>query len=39
MSENLAPDAGSIVDAGAGHPDRLQRLWTPYRMSYITGEV
>ncbi|MFC9896486.1 HIT family protein [Nocardia sp. NPDC127579] len=24
-----------IVDRGAGEPDRLQRLWTPYRMSYI----
>ncbi|MCM6774615.1 HIT domain-containing protein [Nocardia sp. CDC159] len=29
--------AGEIVDTGAGDPDRLQRLWTPYRMSYITG--
>ncbi|MET8653977.1 HIT family protein [Nocardia aurea] len=28
-------DDGSIVDRGAGAPDRLQRLWTPYRMSYI----
>lgn len=28
---------GQIVDYGAGEPDRLQRLWTPYRMSYITG--
>ncbi|MEV6768890.1 HIT domain-containing protein [Nocardia sp. NPDC051030] len=29
-----------IVDGGAaGEPDRLQRLWTPYRMSYITGAV
>ncbi|MBF6135216.1 HIT domain-containing protein [Nocardia otitidiscaviarum] len=26
-----------IMDTGAGDPDRLQRLWTPYRMSYITG--
>ncbi|MCP9624411.1 AP-4-A phosphorylase [Nocardia otitidiscaviarum] len=25
------------MDTGAGDPDRLQRLWTPYRMSYITG--
>lgn len=25
----------SVVDTGAGDPDRLQRLWTPYRMSYI----
>ncbi|MBJ8337354.1 HIT domain-containing protein [Antrihabitans sp. YC3-6] len=25
----------SVVDRGAGRPDRLQRLWTPHRMSYI----
>ncbi|UGT42892.1 HIT domain-containing protein [Nocardia yamanashiensis] len=31
--------AQQIVDNGAGEPDRLQRLWTPYRMSYITGAV
>ncbi|MFI9511312.1 HIT family protein [Nocardia sp. NPDC052566] len=30
-----AADQESIVDQGAGEPDRLQRLWTPYRMSYI----
>lgn len=24
-----------IVDRGAGEQDRLQRLWTPHRMSYI----
>jgi ATP adenylyltransferase len=24
-----------IIDRGAGDPDRLQRLWTPHRMSYI----
>ncbi|MET8870513.1 HIT family protein [Nocardia sp. NPDC004278] len=45
MSEWTAPgfaevnadsdEQGSIVDTGAGQPDRLQRLWTPYRMSYI----
>ncbi|MFI6866529.1 HIT family protein [Nocardia sp. NPDC050406] len=34
--ENSAPRE-TIVDRGAGDPDRLQRLWTPYRMSYITG--
>ncbi|AVH23101.1 HIT domain-containing protein [Nocardia cyriacigeorgica] len=28
-------NGGDIVDHGAGEPDRLQRLWTPYRMSYI----
>lgn len=45
MTERAAPEGltelddaaeqGSIVDRGAGEPDRLQRLWTPYRMSYI----
>ena len=25
----------SVIDRGAGDPDRLQRLWTPHRMSYI----
>lgn len=30
-------DPDAIVDRGAGEPDRLQRLWTPYRMSYIAG--
>jgi ATP adenylyltransferase len=25
-----------IVDHGVGDPDRLQRLWTPHRMNYIT---
>ncbi len=24
-----------LTDRGAGEPDRLQRLWTPHRMSYI----
>jgi len=24
-----------LVDRGVGEPDRLQRLWTPHRMSYI----
>ncbi|MCU1640762.1 MAG: hypothetical protein JWN03_1037 [Nocardia sp.] len=42
LSEDAAGLADStpretIVDRGAGDPDRLQRLWTPYRMSYITG--
>ena len=25
-----------LVDRGVGEPDRLQRLWTPHRMNYIT---
>ena len=26
------------VDTGLGTPDRLERLWAPYRMSYIKRE-
>jgi ATP adenylyltransferase len=26
-----------MVDTGVGDPDRLQRLWTPHRMSYIVA--
>jgi ATP adenylyltransferase len=28
-------DDDSIVDRGVGETDHLQRLWTPYRMSYL----
>jgi ATP adenylyltransferase len=28
-------DDGAIVDRGVGEVDHLQRLWTPYRMSYL----
>lgn len=28
---------GVIRDQGPGDPDRLQRLWSPHRMSYITA--
>ncbi|WP_330229706.1 HIT family protein [Nocardia sp. NBC_00508] len=28
-------EQGPIMDTGAGEADRLLRLWTPYRMSYI----
>lgn len=31
------PGEDAIVDRGVGVPDRLQRLWTPYRMTYIAG--
>lgn len=31
----MADDAEALTDRGAGEPDRLQRLWTPHRMSYI----
>jgi ATP adenylyltransferase len=27
--------ADQLVDIGAGSPDRLQRIWSPHRMSYI----
>jgi ATP adenylyltransferase len=30
-------DDRTIVDHGAGDADHLQRLWTPHRMTYITG--
>ena len=35
----MTEDPGDLVDTGIGEPDRLQRLWTPYRMSYIVGDV
>ncbi len=27
-----------VPQGGAGEPDELERLWTPYRMAYIAGE-
>lgn len=33
MSEPVGP--GEVRATGPGDPDRLQRLWTPHRMSYI----
>lgn len=27
-----------MVQSGVGHPDELDRLWTPHRMAYIRGE-
>jgi ATP adenylyltransferase len=35
--EPMDNDERSVVDHGAGEPDHLQRLWTPYRMSYLAG--
>ncbi|MBS9532106.1 HIT domain-containing protein [Mycobacterium sp. M1] len=29
----------AIVDTGVGEPDRLERLWTPYRMTYLAEAV
>jgi len=34
VAENQAV-AETFVDSGAGEPDRLERLWAPYRMAYI----
>ncbi|MFE3293560.1 HIT family protein [Rhodococcus sp. NPDC059234] len=34
MTEDATPPE-SLVDTGPGDPDRLQRLWSPHRMSYI----
>jgi len=28
----------AVHQDGIGHPDELERLWTPYRISYIRGE-
>ncbi len=44
MHESTNADRGSqevgapetYVDSGAGVPDRLERLWAPYRMAYIS---
>ncbi|TXG92678.1 HIT domain-containing protein [Rhodococcus rhodnii] len=30
------PGTAELIDVGAGEPDRLQRIWSPHRMSYIT---
>ena len=32
----MADDA--VRQHGAGEPDQLERLWTPYRMAYIRGD-
>lgn len=39
--EQSAPGEGpdAVVDHGVGDQDHLQRLWTPYRMSYIAGTI
>ena len=34
VAENQA-SVETFVDSGAGEPDRLERLWAPYRMAYI----
>lgn len=37
MTQPEPHEEEAIVDRGVGVPDRLQRLWTPYRMTYIAG--
>lgn len=37
MTEPSSPEVAWPGDL-AGHPDALQRLWTPYRMVYIDGQ-
>jgi ATP adenylyltransferase len=34
--EGVRPQVGPIE--GVGEPDRLQRLWAPHRLAYVTGE-
>ncbi|MCH5645605.1 MULTISPECIES: HIT domain-containing protein [unclassified Gordonia (in: high G+C Gram-positive bacteria)] len=34
----MAEPDGVIRDCGTGDPDRLQRLWSPHRMTYITSD-
>lgn len=36
MKSSSVPSDREYVDSGAGEPDRLMRLWAPYRMAYIT---
>ena len=36
VSDDARPAA--VHQDGIGHPDELERLWTPYRISYIRGE-
>nr|WP_224400418.1 HIT domain-containing protein [Corynebacterium poyangense] len=33
--ETVGQTTQSYIDTGIGTPDRLERLWAPYRMSYI----
>ena len=35
MSEPDGDDQAALVDRGVGDADHLERLWTPYRMTYL----
>ncbi len=40
MAKNVSPEnngSEAVVDSGVGIPDRLERLWAPYRMDYIVA--
>lgn len=37
MLQRGGPNGGQYVDTGVGTPDSLQRLWAPYRSSYIAS--
>ncbi|MDO5712412.1 MAG: HIT domain-containing protein [Micrococcales bacterium] len=36
MTGPEGPDPG-ITDTGVGDPDRLERIWTPHRLSYVAS--
>ena len=38
MSEDGYQPPEIVAQEGVGTPDRLQRLWAPHRLAYITGE-
>jgi ATP adenylyltransferase len=33
--DRTGDEQAAMIDTGAGEPDRLERLWTPYRMTYL----
>ncbi|MEP9392634.1 HIT domain-containing protein [Gordonia sp. VNQ95] len=38
MADDAGEPGSTIRDCGTGDPDRLQRLWSPHRMTYITAD-
>lgn len=39
LQQGVKQLSDQYIDTGVGIPDRLERLWAPYRMSYITNRV
>ena len=39
MTAEDADEQAALIDRGVGEPDRLARLWTPYRMTYLAEAV